>query len=136
MDNEMNATIAWAVDALKEIGENIIGTEPYSTALMEAPEEVSCFYEDVLMCEVYTCINDDFGIYLEPITQAGFGTVHAYPSQNCRWTIGCDTYDFGEEIKIAMRILSELMCETATEEEFVTSMVDAIKGLLILAPKV
>ena len=136
MANEMNAIIAWAVDALKEIGENTTGTEAYSTALMEAPEEVSCFYEDVLMCEVYTRINDDFGIFLEPSTQAGFGTVHAYPSHNCRWKIGCDNYDFGEEIKLAMRILSELVCETATEEEFVTSMVDAIKGLLILSPKV
>lgn len=136
MDNEMNATIAWAVDALKAIGENTVGTAAYSEALMEAPEEVSCFYEDVLMCEVYTCINDDLGIYLEPSTQAGCGTVQAYPSSNCRWTIGRDTYDFGEEIKLAMGILNELVCETATEQEFVISMVDAIKRLLVLTPKV
>lgn len=136
MANEMNAIIAWAIDTLKEIGENTVGTAAYSEALMKAPEEVSCFYEDVLMCEVYTVINDDLGIYLEPSTQAGCGTVQAYPSNNCKWAIGRDTYDFGEEIKLAMRILSELVCETATEEEFVTSMVDAIKGLLILSPKV
>lgn len=135
MNDEMNSAISWAVDALREIGENTIGTEAYSTALMEAPEEVSCFYEDVLMCEVYTCINDDFGIYLEPSTQAGFGTVHAYPSHNCKWKIGCDNYDFGEEIKLAMNIISQLQCETATQEEFVISMVDAIKELLVLSPK-
>jgi hypothetical protein len=31
--------------------------------------------------------------------------------------------------------LSELQCETATQEEFVISMVDAIKELLVLSPK-
>lgn len=135
MDNEMNATIAWAVDALKEIGENPSGTEAYSIALMEAPEEVNCFYEDVLMCEVYTRINDELGIYLEPSTQASCGQVNAFPSSDCRWTISRDVYDFGEEIKLAMNILSQLQCETATQEEFVISMVDAIKDLLVLSPK-
>lgn len=135
MNYEMNYAISWAVDALKEIGENTVGTAAYSEALMEAPEEVSCFYEDVLMCEVYTCINDDLGIYLEPSTQACCGQVNAFPHSDCKWTISRDVYDFGEEIKLAMNILSELQCETATQEEFVISMVDAIKELLVLSPK-
>lgn len=135
MNDEMNSAISWAVDALKEIGENTIGTEAYSTALMEAPEEVGCFYEEVLMCEVYTRINDDLGIYLEPSTQACCGQVNAFPNSDCKWTISRDVYDFGEEIKLAMNILSELQCETATQEEFVISMVDAIKELLVLSPK-
>jgi hypothetical protein len=135
MDTEMSASIVWAINALKEIGEEVIGTEEYSQALLEAPDEVGCFYEEVLMCEVYTRINDDLGIYLEPSTQSCFGRVDAYPNSDCEWTIGRGTYDFGEEIKLAMGILSELQCETATQEEFVISMVDAIKELLVLSPK-
>ena len=135
MDTEMSVAIVWAINALKEIGNEVVGTDAYSMALLEAPDEVGCFYEEVLMCEVYTRINNDLGIYLEPSTQACCGQVNAFPNSDCKWTISRDVYDFGEEIKLAMNILSELQCETATQEEFVISMVDAIKELLVLSPK-
>ena len=40
MDTEMSVAIVWAINALKEIGEGVIGTEEYSQALLEAPDEV------------------------------------------------------------------------------------------------
>lgn len=135
MDTDMSVAICWAANALKEIGEEVIGTEEYSQALLEAPDDVACFYEEELMCDVYTAIEEDYGILLEPNTQSCFGRVDAYPNADCKWNIGRDTYDFGLEIKAAMNILKELQCETATKEEFVTSMVDAIKELLMLTPK-
>lgn len=134
MNERMNAAIKWAQDTLAEIGE-VNDTEEYSRALLEAPDEVACFYEEELMCDVYTAIEEDFGIFLEPSTQACFGRVDAYPNSDCKYTVGKGTYDFGEEIKRAMFILKELGCETATPEEFVTSMVDTIKDLLELKEK-
>lgn len=134
MNEKMNAAIKWAQDTLAEIGE-VNGTEEYSHALLEAPDEVACFYEEDLMCDVYTAIEEDLGIFLEPSTQACFGRVDAYPNSDCKYIVGKSTYDFGEEIKRAMFILKELSCETATSEEFVTSMIDAIKDLLELKEK-
>ena len=131
MDARMSVAITWASTALEEIGE-CIGTEEYSRALLESPDEVGIFFEEELMCEVYTRIEQDFGIFLEPSTQACFGTVTAFRNEDCKWTLGRDVYDFGEEIKRAMEILSNLDNETATVEDFVSQMVNAIKELLMV----
>jgi hypothetical protein len=68
------------------------------------PEEEDTYYEEDLMCDVYSLFEEKWGIELVPSTQCGMGSVDVY--RDGRWI---SSYDFETE--------TERMLEAAIEEE-------------------
>ena len=68
----------------------------------ESDSEASCFYEEQLMCELYTHIEENYGYELIPSVQMGRGCVDAY--KDGQWV---GKYDFAEETDMMRRILGD-----------------------------
>jgi hypothetical protein len=68
------------------------------------PEKQSMYYEEDLMCDVYTMFEEKWGIELIPSTQCGIGSVDVWKDSR-----EVSSYDFGRE--------TELMAEAVFDSE-------------------